>query len=63
MSKQKALSTAADAVQMVHVAFNLYGEKSSQYRGAIEALRSTFLVARAHGATDADLRALNGGAR
>lgn len=62
MTKKAALSKAADAAQMMHVALGLYGEKSSQYEGAVEATRSSFLVARAHGATDADLRALKGSA-
>lgn len=60
MTKDEALAKAADAVQMMHVAHNLYGEGTEEFDGATEAARSTFLVARAHGATDDDLWSLRG---
>ena len=60
MTKQDALSKAADAVQMMHVALGLYGETSAEFEGAAKAAESTIQVARAYGATDSDLRQLDG---
>ncbi|MGW7296110.1 hypothetical protein ACWGIB_27455 [Streptomyces xiamenensis] len=56
MSKKHALDRAADAVGVMSQAIHDYGEHSPEAQGAVDAARDTFLVARAHGATDDDLR-------
>lgn len=57
MDKTEALARAADAVTVLALAIDSYGQHSPEAESAKTAARETFLVARAHGATDADLRA------
>lgn len=57
MNKATALKKATDAVTVFSLAVNTYGDGSPEANGAREAVRDSFVVARAHGATDDDLRA------
>lgn len=57
MNKNEALSKAADAVSVMSQAIHDYGQQSPEAQGATDAVRDTFVVARAYGATDDDLRA------
>jgi hypothetical protein len=57
MDKICALQKATDAVAVLSLAIHDYGEGTPEATGAADAVRDTFLVARAHGATDDELRA------
>ena len=61
MDKATALQKATDAVTVLSVAVSTYGDGSPEANGACEAVRDSFVVARAHGATDDDLRATHTG--
>ncbi|MER7794862.1 hypothetical protein [Streptomyces sp. NPDC097640] len=57
MDKATALRQATDAVTVFAQVVTDYGQGSPEAASAEEGVRRTFLVARAHGATDGDLRA------
>ena len=57
MDKTTALEKATDAVTVLSQAIHDYGTGTPEATGAENAARDTFLVARAYGATDDDLRA------
>lgn len=57
MDKPTALAKAADAVTVLSLAVDNFGEASTEANGAKDAVRDSFITAREHGATDEDLRA------
>lgn len=57
MTKEAALSKATDAVTVMAQVVGDYGTGTPEEASAVEAVRDTFILARALGATDDDLRA------
>lgn len=56
MDKPTALGRATDAVTVLSRVVDSYGTGTPEEAGAVEGVRDAFTVARAHGATDDDLR-------
>jgi hypothetical protein len=57
MDKQTAIQAAANAAAVAAQAVNDYGPTSDKATGAVQAVRDAVSTARAHGATDDDIRA------